>query len=283
MSNEEQMSKGTDVVKSDAGGASLTQYDAELAKLYGADGAGMENIGKEDVALPFLKILQGLSPEVTRGNEKFIKGAAAGQFINSLTGDLWDGEAGVEIIRVFFEKKYIEWRPKKAGGGLVRISDTIEEAKQHKVPDTGDKDVDTTIDETHQTYCLVKGPTGWSQVLFSASRTKLPFMRKWNGLVLNTKAGDLKDDPTAAKLPPSVPLKPFAVVYQLVTATKQNDKGTFFIPQLGKAKRLATAAEYKAAVEFYDVVKSGRVKVEYTAPEGEGEVDAVPGGDAAYV
>lgn len=273
------MSKGTEVAKVEQP-AGLVGYDPELAKLYGATGEGAENIGKDDVALPFLKILQGLSPEVTRGNEKFIKGAAAGQFINSLTSELWDGENGLEIIRVYFEKKYIEWRPKKAGGGLVRISSTAEEAKIHKTPDTGDKDVDTTVDETHQTYCLVKGPTGLNPVLFSASRTKLPFMRKWNGLVLNTKAGDLKDDPAAAKLPPQVQLKPFAVVYQLVTATKQNDKGTFFIPQLGKTKRLATAEEFKAAAEFYEIIKAGAVKVEYAAPvDDTADAEAVPGAE----
>jgi hypothetical protein len=270
------MSK-TDVVKVEAVGG-LTQYDAAMAELYGATGAGAENIGKEDVALPFLKILQGLSPEVTRGNEKFIKGAETGQYINSLTGELWDGEQGLEIIRVYFEKKYIEWRPKKAGGGLVRISDTEAEAKQHKTPDTGDKDVDTVIDETHQTYALVKGPTGWNPVLFSASRTKLPFMRKWNGLVINTKAGDLKDDVNAAKLPPNVQLKPFAVVYQLITVTKQNEKGTFFIPSLGKTKRLATASEFKAAAEFYEIIKKGAVKVEYVEPEAT-DAETVPGAD----
>ncbi len=272
------MTKSTEVATVAKQETGVAQYDAELAKLYGADGAGSENIGREDVALPFLKILQGLSPEVTRGNEKFIKGATPGQFINSLTSELWDGEAGVEIIRVYFEKKYIEWRPKKAGGGLVRISDTLEEAKANKVPDTGDKDVDTQVDETHQTYCLVKGATGWGPVLFSASRTKLPFMRKWNGLVLNTKAGDLKDDPNAAKLPPHVQLKPFGVVYSLTSVTKTNDSGTFFIPALGKTKRLAAGQEFKAAAEFYEVIKSGRVKVEYVPPTEE-STDAVPGAE----
>lgn len=277
------MSKSTDVAVVENVATDVAAYDAELAALYGATGAGTENIGREDVALPFLKILQGLSPEVTRGNEKFIKGAAAGQFINSLTGDLWDGEAGLEIIRVYFEKKYIEWRPKKAGGGLVRISDTAEEAAKHKTVDTGDKDVDTTVDETHQTYCIVKGATGWNPVLFSASRTKLPFMRKWNGLVLNTKAGDLKDDVNAAKLPPTVQLKPFAVVYNLQSASKTNDSGTFFIPSLGAKKRLASSAEFKLAAEFYDTIKSGRVKVEYVPPTEADGVDAVPGADSSYV
>lgn len=275
------MTKSTDVAKIEEQPSGVATYDAELAALYQSTGAGEENIGKEDMALPFLKILQGLSPEVTRGNEKFIKGATPGMFINSLTNELFDGEKGIEVVRVYFEKKYIEWRPKKAGGGLVKISETAEEGAMAKQPDTGDKDVDTTVDETHQTYLLVNGISGWSPVLFSAAKSKLPFMRKWNALAMSTKAGDLTDDAAAKHLSPNTKLKPFAVVYQLATVTKTNDSGTFFIPTLGKVKRLATPGELKLAMEFHRVASAGKVKVEYT--QAKDDVDAVPGSDAAYV
>ncbi len=257
----------------------VANYDAELAALYASaagSNEGLENIGREDTALPFLKILQALSPEVTRGKDQYIQGAQAGEFINSLTNERWDGEKGVEAIRVYFEKKYIEWKPRDSGGGLVRISSTLDEAQAHKVPDTGNAEIDTTIDETHQLYLLVRGKFGLYPVLLSLTKSKLPFSRKWNATAMGVRFGEFEGDPVAAKLPAEAQPKSFAVVYTLTTGTKQGKKGTYFVPQLGGKKRLAAADELKAAMDFANVVKSGGAKVEYKAPDAE-DAEAIPG------
>lgn len=269
----------TKVAVAEKTASSVAEYDAELAAMYGASSGadGTDNIGREDTALPFLKVLQALSPEVTRGNEKYNKDARPGMFINSLTGELFDGETGVEVIRVYFSKKWIEWRPRDAGGGLARISQSEAEAKQHKTPDTGNDKLDTYINETHEVLSLVKGKFGWGPSVVSASKSKLPFVRKWNGTVMNQKFGEFTDE-VAKRLPPDGAPKPYAVVFTLGTVSKTGPKGTYFIPTLLPAKRLATPAELKLATEFLDLVKAGTVQVEYTSPEAVGEdVDAVPG------
>jgi hypothetical protein len=269
---------GKTMTKVEAEPQGVAAFDPELAKLYASmagSNEGLENIGREDTALPFLKVLQGLSPEVTRGSDKFIREAQTGMFINSLTGELWDGEAGIEVIRVYFDKKFIEWKPRKSGGGLVRISATAEEGAAHKVKDIGNEDVDTTVDETHQVYCLVRGKYGLYPVLFSAARTKLTFVRKWNAVAMGLRFGEFAaTDPTAAKLPPDATPKSFAVVYTIGTVGTVKNGNSYFSPVI-KAKRLARPDELKAAMDFAEIVKQGAVKVEYKSSSED--ADAVPG------
>jgi hypothetical protein len=73
---------------------------------------GMENITSDDVALPFLKVLAQLSPEL-----ETIDGAKAGMIYNTVTGDLYDGQKGIMVVPCHYERKYIEWHPRGSGNG----------------------------------------------------------------------------------------------------------------------------------------------------------------------
>ena len=79
---------------------------------------GMGNLTQDDLALPFLKILGQLSPEVNKRDGKYIEGAAPGMIYNSVTGDLFDGEKGVIVIPCHYKLEYVEWRDRgKDGSG----------------------------------------------------------------------------------------------------------------------------------------------------------------------
>ena len=54
--------------KATAGALSVNLFEADADK-------GLGNIGHDDLALPFLKILGQLSPEVNKRDGKYIKGA----------------------------------------------------------------------------------------------------------------------------------------------------------------------------------------------------------------
>ena len=43
--------------------------------LYASAGEGLENVGAEDMQIPFLRILQPLSPQLNKQDSKYIKGA----------------------------------------------------------------------------------------------------------------------------------------------------------------------------------------------------------------
>ena len=64
---------------------------ALAANLFEADAQqGAQNISQEDLALPFLKILGQLSPEVNKRDGKYVEGAEPGKIINTVTNELFD-------------------------------------------------------------------------------------------------------------------------------------------------------------------------------------------------
>ena len=82
--NQEQRSR-----KKNAGALSTNLFEADA-------GAGSQNMTQEDLALPFLKVLGQLSPEINKQNAKFISGAEPGMIVNSVTKELYDGAKGIE-------------------------------------------------------------------------------------------------------------------------------------------------------------------------------------------
>lgn len=81
-------------------------------------GVGFENQTSSDIAIPFLTVLQALSPEVDESDAKFIKGAVAGDLVNSVTKEILDKE-GVFLVPCETNRTYIEYVPRDQGGGFV--------------------------------------------------------------------------------------------------------------------------------------------------------------------
>ena len=65
--------------------SALATFDMEADAQQGA-----QNISQEDLALPFLKILGQLSPEVNKRDGKYVEGAEPGKIINTVTNELFD-------------------------------------------------------------------------------------------------------------------------------------------------------------------------------------------------
>ena len=78
---------------------------------------GLGAIGQEDLALPFLKILGQLSPEVNKRDGKYVEGAEPGMIFNSVSGELYDGVKGIDVIPAFYKLEYIEWKDRGEGPG----------------------------------------------------------------------------------------------------------------------------------------------------------------------
>ena len=56
-------------------------------------GQGMDNMGQEDLALPFLKILSGLDPILDERED-----ARKGDIYNTVTGQIYKGKDGIRVI-----------------------------------------------------------------------------------------------------------------------------------------------------------------------------------------
>ena len=88
---------------------------ALAVNLFEADAnQGAQNIAQEDLALPFLKILGQLSPEVNKRDGKYVEGAEPGKIINTVTNELYDN---IDIIPCHYKRQYIEWQDRGQSTG----------------------------------------------------------------------------------------------------------------------------------------------------------------------
>src|SRR3990167_185928 len=130
-----------------------TDYAQELID---SAGTGMETIGRDDYAIPMLKLIQALSPEKTKGDAKYLLGVEEGDFVDSISSEVFKADKPMRVVRVAVDKRWIEWRPRKSGGGLVKVHATEVDAKRDRIPAIGNPDTDTIITETAQIYVCVQ-------------------------------------------------------------------------------------------------------------------------------
>ena len=82
-------------------------------------GAGLEEVTTEDLAIPFLRILAQLSPQVNKRDGAYVEGAEAGMIYNTVSNEAYDGEKGVLVVPCYYNRRFIEWQPRSSGGGYV--------------------------------------------------------------------------------------------------------------------------------------------------------------------
>lgn len=85
-----------------------------LAEIQKYEGAGTSG-APEDNVIPFLVILQDMSPEVKKRDPKYIEGAEPGCLLNKATRRLWMPDEECIIVPCAFQKVIVEWRPRDSG------------------------------------------------------------------------------------------------------------------------------------------------------------------------
>lgn len=100
-----------------------TRSKDELAKFdYGDDaGGGLHDRTQDDIKIPFLSLLQSLSPQITGQGREKLPGAEVGQLCNSVTDKLYGEE--VLFVPAIRERLWVEWKPRDQGGGFIARHD----------------------------------------------------------------------------------------------------------------------------------------------------------------
>ena len=144
-------------------GTMTKKADAPLpANVFEGDAAkGLGDIGQKDLALPFLKILAQLSPEVNKRDGKYVEGAEAGMIYNSVTGELHNGVEGINVIPCFYKLEYLEWKDRGEGlGAPVAIYPSSSDILSKTKPDANYKDRlpnGNYIDKTASHFVIILG------------------------------------------------------------------------------------------------------------------------------
>lgn len=254
--------KGTAVAVAEKPKGLVAQSD--LASVLMEDmGLGTENAQKGDMSIPFLQLIQALSPQVDEQHPKYVEGAKAGMLVNTVTGELYDirgEENGVRIIPVHFDKVYNEFVPRAAGGGFVKSHLSEDEAHANKRQDT-------EIVDTANHYVLVLDDEGNAQwAVLSMTSTKLKISRKW---VTRMKLLQVTDAASGKKFtPPS-----FGTVWLLSSVPERNDKGSFHNFKVEFEGLVDSPELYAQAKAFRQALLEGAARVDFNqAPENQGDV-----------
>jgi len=187
--------------------ATESEYD------FGDDvGGGFEGQSQDDMSIPFLSVLQQLSPTVEEGNGK------AGQFLNTVTEEVYDE---VNFVAAYTEHVFVEWIPREKGGGIAGIhrpgDDVVVHCQENQefgkyiTPDEND------LVETFYVYgVLDDGNT----VVIPFTSTKIGVYKRWNTrLKMFTVPG-----PGGRKVRPPL----FSHLNKLTSIKQENPKGKFY-------------------------------------------------------
>jgi hypothetical protein len=218
---------------------------------------GLGKIGQEDLALPFLKILGQLSPEVNKRDGKYVEGAEPGMIYNSVSGDLYDGVKGIEVIPCFYKLEYIEWKDRGDGPGApVAIYDSSSDIMSKTKADANYKDRlpnGNYIEKTASHFVIITGDSP-ATALISMKSTQLKISRKWNSMMSGIKLKGKNGLYTPAS---------FSHIYKLKTTQMSNDKGTWFGWEVSKIGPITDASIYQQAKSFSESISKGAVKAKH--------------------
>lgn len=240
--------------------------------------AGYEGATSADFAIPFLAILQSQSPQVTKGKPSFREDARSGQLLNTVTGELFDGEQGLVLVPCCREYKTVEWLPREKGGGLVAMhepnSDMVLKARgaakefgEWKTPNGND------LVDTFYLYCLVLSDVNAEEpeglpVVVAFNSTKI---KKYKQMMSKLRA--IKGGP---------PLYAFRI--RLRSVPDSNSKGSFFnfdiSPAVGQdyseSQLPPTSAVFLAGAELKKQVQGGMMKADFASQQAGNAGHAEP-------
>ena len=238
------------VAEKKTAGLPTNMFEEDAAK-------GLGKIGQEDLALPFLKILGQLSPEVNKRDGKYVEGAEPGMIFNSVSGELYDGVKGINVIPAFYKLEYIEWKDRGEGPGApVAIYDSSSDVMSKTKPDANYKDRlpnGNYIEKTASHFVIITGDSP-STALISMKSTQLKISRKWNSMMSGIKLKGKNGLFTPAS---------FSHTYRLKTTQMSNDKGTWFGWEVSKVGPITDQSLYQQAKSFSESISKGAVKAKH--------------------
>lgn len=234
--------------KSTAVGA-VINYEADA-------GQGFENADRDSYAIPFIIILQSMSPYCKKSDGAYIKGAEEGVIMNTVTQELFSSAEGIRVIPCHYSREMIEWKIREVGGGFVKVwqvgeePETTTDAKNREITQAG-----TQIVDTRSHYVLVVRDDGsYFPALITMTSTQLKKSRNWMAKMDGLKGK--RGDGSYFTLPM------FSHIFHLTTIPETNEKGSWFGWKIETEKQVDDPNLYAAAKAFRDQLASGAARAD---------------------
>lgn len=229
---------------------------------FGSDmGSGFEETDASSYAIPFLRILQSLSPQCKKSDAGYIKGAEEGDFYNTVTEKLYKGEDGVTVVPCHYVHKFNAWAPRDSGGGLRGSYSASEAAKIPTTKNDRLQDImedGSILTDTREHYVMIVNNDGtYEPAVLTLSGTQLKKSKKWMTLMQGIRI--------QGQVAPM-----FSQMYKLSPVSESNDKGSWAGVKVDHVSQITSRELYDACKQFRDMVRSGEVK---SAPTDDDATD----------
>ena len=248
--------------------AEKKKTDVALTSMFEQDAnTSFSNMDTDDYALPFLRVLGQLSPECNKRDAKYVDGAEPGMIFNTVTKQLYDGEAGVNVIPCYYKREYVEWSDRGEGtsapvaihsvdSGIIKDA-TRDASYKDRLPNGN------YLENTASYFVTIDDGTS---ALISMKSTQLKVSRSWNSMMNSIKLKGKNGMFTPAM---------YSHVYNLKTVQQSNDKGTWFGWTVEKVGPVQDKDLYEAAKSFASSVNKGDVTAKHGGDETKSK-DEVP-------
>jgi len=221
-------------------------------------GFGSLNLAR-DTAIPYISILQPLSPQLNQSKAEYIETAKAGQLYNTVTQETF---SELIVIPVFYHLRYVEWKARTDGGGFIAShsadSGILGQATRDPMTNKYVLDNGNHIVQTAYHYVLAKINGGYQNAVISMSSSQLKKSRRWNSLMLSQKI----KGPSGMFTPPT-----YAFTYKITTVSESNDRGSWFGFQVEKGEQVTDASVYGESKAFSASALSGAIEAKPEEPK----------------
>ena len=229
-----------------------------------------------EMQIPFIRILQAMSPQLKKREAEYIEGAEQGDMFNTVTGDKFKGEDGMIVLPCYQTVKYLEFVPRDLGGGFQgEISPT--DPVLQKTTRNGSKEIlpnGHELVKSDQHFCLVIDADGITQpVVIDMKSTQLKVSRRWKTKIAMQK---VKHPKTGAMVLPPL----FATQWKFSTVEESNDQGSWFNYAIEKIGLVNDRDLLQEALTFRTSVAAGELKAakdpEHQQKRAEEDADSIP-------
>jgi len=209
-----------------------------------------------DLQIPFIRLIQAMSPQIKKSDPSFIAGASQGDVFNTVTGQSWEGEEGVVVVPCYQETKYLKFKPREQGGGYLGelskddpdISRTARTGAKEVLPDGNE------LVKSDQHYCLILDESGVPTFgIVDMKSSGLKVSRRWKTQI---KMLTIKHPKTGELVSPPL----FGTKWKLSAVEESNDQGTWFNWAVSNEGFVEDKELLDAAINFRKSIMSGEAK-----------------------
>lgn len=205
------------------------------------DHRGSEEVEANDLVIPRIELVQGLSKARKKSDPAYIEGAEEGMLYNNVTRELY-GES-IKVCPVHFRKEWLLWREVDLGGGFGGAFPSAESAEA--AMNAQENPSEWEVVDTPQHFVIVVKEDGTrEEAVISMAKTKAKASRMWNSLVR------INGGPR------------FSRIYEIKGVPDQNKVGQEFYSLQVKNVGFVDEKTFSFAEEVYELVKSGTADID---------------------